>query len=194
MRKMARRAASRVEQIDASFRALRPGYDSADHAHAQTFRREGMLVQGFGTLAVLAGLAALAGVLMLELWPRKIRDTKPIWRRGACLAANYAPTVLLVACGVFLVSFLPVSARFRSVPGFDLLAAQRREAYGPDVGSHGNSTVCDGCELCSFCLDYLYDSPEHVALVCVGAWFLSDAAYCGEARLSSSLPNIRIVR
>jgi len=110
----ARRAASRVEQIDASFRALRPGYDSADHARAQTFRREGMLVQGFGTLAVLAGLAALAGVLMLELWPRKIRDTKPIWRRGACLAANYAPTVLLVACGVFLVSFLPFQRAFEA--------------------------------------------------------------------------------
>jgi hypothetical protein len=109
-----RRVTLRIEQIDASFRALRPGDDSADHARAQTFRREGMVVQGFGTLAVLAGLAALAGVLMLELWPRKIRDTKTIWRRGACLAANYAPTILLVACGVFLVSFLPFQRAFEA--------------------------------------------------------------------------------
>jgi len=107
-----RRVTLRIEQIDASFRALRPGHDSTDRARAQTFRREGMLVQGFGTLSVLAGLAALAGVLMLELWSHKIRDTKTIWRRGACLAADYAPAVLLVACGAFLVSFLPFQRAF----------------------------------------------------------------------------------
>jgi hypothetical protein len=107
-----RRVTLRIEQIDASSRALRPGHDSADRARAQTFRTEGMLVQGFGTLSVLAGLAALAGILMLELWPHKIRDTKTIWRRGACLAADYAPAVLLIACGAFLVSFLPFQRAF----------------------------------------------------------------------------------
>jgi hypothetical protein len=105
-----RRVTLRIEEIDASFRALRP--DSADRARAQTFRREGMLLQGFGTLSLFAALAALAGVLMLELWPHKIRDKKTIWRRGACLAADYAPAVLLVACGAFLVSFLPFQRAF----------------------------------------------------------------------------------
>src|SRR5580658_547517 len=82
--------------------------------------------------------------------------------------------------------FLAVSARFRRVPRFELLAAKRRGAYGTDMGSHGNSTVFDRCELCSFCLDYRYDSPEHAALVCVGTWSLPDAAYCLEGRLSRS--------
>jgi hypothetical protein len=107
-----RRVTLRIEQIDASFLALRPGHDSADHARAQAFRREGMLVQGFGTLAVIAGLAALAGVLMLEMWPSRIRKTKTIWRRVPCWLADYGPATLLVASVAFLASFLPFQRAF----------------------------------------------------------------------------------
>jgi hypothetical protein len=107
-----RRATLRIEQIDAGFQALRPGHDSADHGRAQTFQREAMLVQGFGTLAVISGFAALAGILMLELWPRKIRDTKTIWRRVACCFADYAPATVLAASGAFLLSFLPFQRAF----------------------------------------------------------------------------------
>jgi hypothetical protein len=71
-----------------------------------------MLVQGFGTLAVIAGFAALAGISMLELWLRKIRDTKTIWRRVAGCLADYAPATLLAASGAFLLSFLPFQRAF----------------------------------------------------------------------------------
>lgn len=101
-----------IQQIDASCQALRPGRDSAEYARAQTFRKEAMLVQGFGILAVLAGLAALAGVLMLELWPSRIRSVKPIWRRALCWMADFAPATLLVASGAFLMSFLPFQRAF----------------------------------------------------------------------------------
>jgi hypothetical protein len=108
----ARRVTLRIEQIEASFQALRPARDLATGARAQAFRRDAMLVQGFGTLAVIAGFAAMAGFLMLELWPGKIRDTKTSWRRAACLVADCAPAVLLVACGGFLFSFLPFQRAF----------------------------------------------------------------------------------
>ncbi len=102
-----RKATLRIEQIDASFQTLRPDHASADHARAQTFQKQAVLVQGFGTLVVVAGFAALAGILMLELWPRKIGDTKRIWRRVACCLSDYAPATLLAASGAFLLSFLP---------------------------------------------------------------------------------------
>jgi hypothetical protein len=69
-------------------------------------------VQGFGTLVVVAGFAALAGILMLELWPRNIGDTKRIWRRVACCLSDYAPATLLAASGAFLLSFLPFQRTF----------------------------------------------------------------------------------
>jgi hypothetical protein len=123
----ARKATLRIEQIDASFQALRPGHDSADHARARTFQREAMLVQGFGTLAVIAGFAALAGISMLELWLRKIRDTKTIWRRVAGCLADYAPATLLAASGAFLLSFLPFQRAFEEyrTSNYSLLNEQR---------------------------------------------------------------------
>jgi hypothetical protein len=107
-----RRATLRVEQIDSSFQGLRPGHDSADHERAQTFQREALLVQGFGILAVIAVLAALAGVLMLELWPSRIRNAQTISRRVPCWLADYGPTTLLVASVAFLMSFLPFQRAF----------------------------------------------------------------------------------
>jgi hypothetical protein len=102
----------RIEQIDESFQTLRAGYDPTARGRAQAFRKEAILVQGFGTLTLFAGLAALAGILLLELWPRKIRNEKTIWRRATCWAADYAPAALLVASGAFLVSFLPFQRAF----------------------------------------------------------------------------------
>jgi hypothetical protein len=122
-----RRETLRIEQIDASFQALRPGHDSADHARTLTFQRDAMLLQGFGTLALIAGFAALAGILMLELWLRKTRETKTTWRRVACCLADYAPATLLAASGAFLLSFLPFQRAFEDyrTSSYSLLNEQR---------------------------------------------------------------------
>jgi tetratricopeptide (TPR) repeat protein len=106
------RAASRVEQIDERARSMRPGHDPAIRAQAQAFQWEGLLVQGFGTLGVIAGFAALAGILLLELWPSQTRNAKTIWRRALCWIADYAPATLLVASAAFLMSFLPFQHAF----------------------------------------------------------------------------------
>jgi len=110
--KDARRAALRVEQIDERARSMRPGHDPATRAQAQAFQREGLLVQGFGTLCVIAGFAALAGILLLELRPPRIRNAKTIWRRALCWIADYAPATFLVASAAFLMSFLPFQRAF----------------------------------------------------------------------------------
>jgi len=107
-----RRVTFRIEEIDKTFQTLRPGHDSADHARAQDFQREAVLVQGFGTLAVIAGVAALAGVLVLELWPSRIRNAHTIWRRVPCWLADYGPATLLVTDVAFLISFLPFQHAF----------------------------------------------------------------------------------
>jgi tetratricopeptide (TPR) repeat protein len=108
----ARRAALRVEQIDERARSMRPGHDPATRAQAQAFQWEGMLVHGFGALCVIAGFAALAGILLLELWPSRIRNAKTLWRRALCRIADYAPATLLVASAAFLMSFLPFQHAF----------------------------------------------------------------------------------
>jgi hypothetical protein len=107
-----RRATLRIKQLNANFQAMLPAGDLEMVARATAFRRDGILVQGFGTLAVIAGFAALAGVLVLGLWPRKIWDKKTSWRRAACLVVDYAPSVLLIGCGAFLLSFLPIHHAF----------------------------------------------------------------------------------
>jgi hypothetical protein len=102
-----RRVTARLDQIEERFKEMRLTHNPARGARAQTFRRKAILVQGFGTLAAVAGFAALAAILLLELFARKIRSARPIWRRAASLVADYAPAVVLVACSAFLVSFLP---------------------------------------------------------------------------------------
>jgi len=112
-----RRVTARLDQIEDRFKEMRPAHNPATSAGAQTFRRKAILVQGFGTLAVAAGFAALAAILLLELFPRRIRSAKPIWLRAASLVADYAPAVVLIACSAFLVSFLPfqrVIAEYRA--------------------------------------------------------------------------------
>src|SRR5580704_17026878 len=108
----ARTAALRVEQIDERARSMRPGHDPATRAQAQAFQWEGMLVQGFGTLGVIAGFAALVGILLQELWPRRVRNATTIWRRALCFVADYAPATFLVASAAFLMSFLPFQHAF----------------------------------------------------------------------------------
>lgn len=106
------RVTQRIKQLEANFQAMMPARDLATAARVRAFRRDGILVQGFGTVAVIAGFAALAGVLVLELWPLKIREKKTSLRRVACLVVDYAPSVLLIGCGTFLLSFLPIHRAF----------------------------------------------------------------------------------
>jgi hypothetical protein len=108
----AQRVAKRLEQIAERIQESRRALNLSRNARAQAFRKEAFFVQGFGTLSLLAAFAALAGILLLELWPGRIRNAKTIWRRAACWAADYAPVTLLFAFGAFLVSFLPFQSAF----------------------------------------------------------------------------------
>jgi hypothetical protein len=75
-----------------------------------------MKARGFATTFLTSqrngGVAALAGILGLELWPAKFRSRKTSWRRVVCWAADYAPATSLVASGALLVSFLPCARAF----------------------------------------------------------------------------------
>jgi hypothetical protein len=106
------RVTGRLDQMKERFKEKRLVNNPSRGARTQTFRREAILVQGFGVLCVVAAFAALSGILLLELGSRKIRDMKTIWRRVACWGADYAPVILLVACVAFLVSFLPFQRVF----------------------------------------------------------------------------------
>jgi hypothetical protein len=108
----AERVAKRLEQIEGRVQEARLALNLSRNARAKAFRTEAVFVQGFGTLSVLAGFAALSGVLLLELWPGRFRNATTIWRRAVCWAADYAPATLLVACGAFLLSFLPFQSAF----------------------------------------------------------------------------------
>jgi len=108
----AQRVAKRLEQIAGQVQEIRLAVNLSRNARAKAFRKEAVFVQGFGILSVLAGFAALAGILLLELWPGMFRNANTIWRRAVCWAADYAPATLLVACGAFLVSFLPFQSAF----------------------------------------------------------------------------------
>jgi hypothetical protein len=108
----ARRVALRLDEIERSVQEMRLGSGPGGRAREQAFRREAILLQGFGILAVLAGLAALAGVLLLEMWPGRMRNAQTRWRRALCWMTDYAPATLLVAIGAFLMSFLPFQHAF----------------------------------------------------------------------------------
>ncbi len=109
----ARRVALRLDEIERSVQGMRPRGDPGGRSGGeQAFRREAMLLQGFGILALLAGLEALASVLLLEMWPGRMRNAQTRWRRALCWMADYAPATLLVAIGAFLMSFLPFQHAF----------------------------------------------------------------------------------
>jgi hypothetical protein len=129
----ARKAALRAQQIDERVRSMRPGHDPATWAQAQAFQWQGVLVQAFGTLCAIAGLAGLAAILLLELWPSRIRNAKTIWRRTLCWIADYAPATFLVAGAAFLMSFLPFHHAFSEyrVSSYGLASHERlMEALG----------------------------------------------------------------
>ncbi len=109
----ARRVAARLDQIDERVQEMRLALNPSRNARAEAFRKEAELVQGFGTLAAIAGFATLAAILLLELLPGGIQGTKSFWRRVACWVVDYGPATLLVACGAFLVSFLPFQSAFQ---------------------------------------------------------------------------------
>ncbi len=127
----------------------RVGNTSASEVRMARFRSEATLVQVFGALAAMTGIASFAAVLLLELWPRKIRN--PIPRRAACWTADHAPAGLLAASGAFLLSFLPFQRAFAEYRGSnDVLAGHERlmealSALGqiPDymLGVYGHVTI-----------------------------------------------------
>jgi hypothetical protein len=65
--------------------------------------------------------------LMLELWPRRIRNAHAIWWRAICLTSDYAPIILLASCGAFLISFLPFQHAFEEyrASSYSLLNEER---------------------------------------------------------------------
>jgi hypothetical protein len=117
----AQTAAKRLEQIEGRVQGVRLTLNPSRNARARAFRREAFFVQAFGSLGLIAGLAALAGILLLELWPGRLRNAKTIWWRAACWSADYAPATVLLACGAFLLSFLPFQSAFEEYRTSDFL-------------------------------------------------------------------------
>jgi len=121
--KDARRVTLRLGQLEQRVKVMAPGHDQA--VRQEAFRREATLVQGFGILAAITGIVAFAGILLLELWPRRSRNAKTIWRRASCWAADYAPAMLLAASGAFLLSFWPFQHAFAEYRASNYLLAVR---------------------------------------------------------------------
>lgn len=121
----AQQAAERVQQIQDIFAQL-PYKIAASKLRRQSFQRWGFFVQGFGGLIVTAGFAGLAALLWLEFRGDTAKSRR-LWLRSAmCWTADYAPVILLVSSGAFLVSFLPYARallEFRS--SSDPLAHER---------------------------------------------------------------------
>jgi hypothetical protein len=112
----AQQAAQRVRQIRDIFAEM-PYKSAASELRRQSFRRWGFFVQGFGGLILIAGFAGLAALLSLEFWRAAANSRKSWWRKVACWTADYAPAILFLSSGAFLVSFLPYAralSEFRS--------------------------------------------------------------------------------
>ena len=122
----AQRIASRLGEIKEQRRSIRTAMPPRDDPQARIFREEAILAQCLGTLSVVAGLAALAGILLLELWPRKIRNAKTIWKNLTCWLADFAPATLLAVCSAFLMCFLPFQRAFSDYRSSDYLVSDQR--------------------------------------------------------------------
>lgn len=118
----ARKATAHSDELERSVRK-RVGRDEAGReARRRGVDREAALVQGCAMLGGISLLAAVLGVLFVELWPSKTRAQREWWRRAMCFAADYAPSAVLIASGAFLICFRPfqkILADFR-VSNFQL--------------------------------------------------------------------------
>ena len=109
----AQAATQRAAQIDQRLHDVRGQRGFED----QSWRgQDAWVVQISAVLMVIATLAAILCIAVMELRPIAWKS-KPITRRVLCRTTDFAPAVVLSACGVFLVSFLPyaqVLAAFRT--------------------------------------------------------------------------------
>jgi len=106
------RAMARLNEIDERAKEMRYAHNPAQGAAAQGFRKMARLVQSFAILCVVGAFAAFVGILMVELWPKRIPKAHPIWRKVPCWMADYGPAALLVGSVGFLISFLPFQRAF----------------------------------------------------------------------------------
>jgi hypothetical protein len=60
------------------FKEMRRAFNPSRSARAVALRKEATLVQGFGILVVIAGIAALSAILLLELWRGRDQRTKSL--------------------------------------------------------------------------------------------------------------------
>jgi hypothetical protein len=99
-----KKAELRIHQIDEIINvAARKPHDG----RYQAFRRWGILLQGFGVVAAMAGCAGFVAVLLLEFLQANRSRRRTQWRRLLPWLADYAPAVFLLASSGFLMSFLP---------------------------------------------------------------------------------------
>lgn len=116
----AQKATAHSDELERSVRK-RIGRDEAGRAERRRgVEREAALVQGCAILGGISLLAAVVGVLFVELSPSNAR--RGWWPRAMCFAADYAPSAVLIASGGFLICFRPfqkVLADFR-VSSFQL--------------------------------------------------------------------------
>jgi hypothetical protein len=106
------RAMARLNEIDQRAKEVQYAHNPAHSATAHDFRKMARLVQGFAILSIAGAFAAFVGILMVELWPKRIPKAHAIWRKAACRMADYGPAALLVGSVGFLISFLPFQHAF----------------------------------------------------------------------------------
>jgi len=110
----------------------------------QAFRREAILLQGFGILARRRTRGAGYAFCCWRCGRANAEMAQTRWRRTLCWMADYSPPTLLVAIG----AFLRLSAFQQPSQGqlFEVHApCQPTSGYGLRVGPPWNSRVCDGC-------------------------------------------------
>ena len=105
----ARRVALRLDEIERSVQGMRPRGDPRGRSGGAGFPERGYAAPG---IRHSSRARRTRGVLLLEMWPGRMRNAQTRWRRALCWMADYAPATLLVAIGAFLMSFLPFQHAF----------------------------------------------------------------------------------
>ncbi|PYU44725.1 MAG: hypothetical protein DMG54_08255 [Acidobacteria bacterium] len=105
----ARRVALRLDEIERSVKGMRPRGDPRGRSGGAGFPERGYAAPG---IRHSSRARRTRGVLLLEMWPGRMRNAQTRWRRALCWMADYAPATLLVAIGAFLMSFLPFQHAF----------------------------------------------------------------------------------